>query len=60
MKKIYNYPIAQYLDELVSEEPKKRIAACENLMEIARAMGKEKTKQQLVPFIRGKNASYKN
>ena len=51
--KKYSYPVGQILDELVSEEPKKRIAACENIMEIAKAMGKDKTKAQLVPFIKG-------
>lgn len=49
----YSYHVGQILDELVSEEPKKRLAACENLMEVAKAMGKEKTKASLVPFLKG-------
>ncbi len=55
MRPKYNYSIAQIYDELVSEESKKRIAACENIMEIAKAMGKEKTKKDLVPFIKGRH-----
>jgi hypothetical protein len=50
----YSYPVGQILDELVSEEPKKRLAACENMMEVAKAMGKEKAKNSLVPFLRGR------
>lgn len=51
--KSYNYVIGQYLDELVSEESKKRIAACENIMEVAKALGKDKTKTVFVPFLKG-------
>ena len=50
----YPLPIGKLVDELVSEEPKKRITACENLHEIAKAMGKDKTKTVFVPFLKGR------
>lgn len=52
--KSYNYIIGQHLDELVSEESKKRIAACESIMEVAKAIGKDKTKTAFVPFLKGR------
>lgn len=58
MQSKYNYPIARIYDELVSEESKKKIAACENIMEIAKAMGREKTKKDLIPFIKGNSGLY--
>lgn len=56
----YPLPIGKLVDELVSEEPKKRITACENLHEIAKAMGKEKTKAVFVPFLKGSYRSNQN
>lgn len=52
----YYYPIAQYLDELASEDAKKRLNSVNHLMHIARAFGPEKTKSQLINFLKGKQS----
>jgi serine/threonine-protein phosphatase 2A regulatory subunit A len=51
----YYYPIAQYLDELASEDSKKRLNSVNHLMHISKALGPEKTKTQLIGFLKGKN-----
>ena len=40
----YNYVVAQYMDELASEDAKKRLNSVTNVMQIAQAFGKERTK----------------
>ena len=50
----YNYAVAQYMDELASEDAKKRLNSVVNVMQIAQAFGKERTKTQLLPFLEGK------
>ena len=45
------YPIAVMIDELKSNEQKKRIAAVKNLGTIAIALGPERTRQELLPYI---------
>lgn len=47
----YTYKVGQYLDDLVSEEPQKRVEACEHLPEIWKALGKQKTLAQFLPFL---------
>ena len=53
----YGYTVAQYLDDLVSEENSKRIEAAEHLPDVWAALGREKTKTGLVPFLAGSLAS---
>ena len=45
------YPIAVMIDELKSADQKKRIAAVKNLNTIAIALGPERTRQELLPYI---------
>ena len=45
------YPIAVMIDELKSPDQKKRIAAVQNLGTIAVALGPDRTRQELLPYI---------
>lgn len=45
------YPIAVMIDELKSPEQKKRITAVKNLNTIAVALGPDRTRQELLPYI---------
>ena len=45
------YPIAVMIDELKSPEQKKRISAVKNLSTIAVALGQQRTRQELLPYI---------
>lgn len=43
------------LEDLRSSEPKAKLNAIKNLNVIAFALGKERTRNELIPFIIGKN-----
>ena len=45
------YPIAVLIDELKSEEQKKRITAVKSLNTISTALGPERTRNELLPYI---------
>jgi len=45
------YPIAVMIDELKSPEQKKRIGSVKNLSTIAIALGPDRTRQELLPYI---------
>lgn len=45
------YPIAIMIDELKCEDQKKRIASVRNLSTIATALGPERTRSELLPYI---------
>ena len=45
------YPIAILIDELKSEEKRKRIEAVKSLGTIATALGHERTRTELLPYI---------
>ena len=42
----YTIVIGQYLDELKSDDAKKRLNAVEHLLDIAKALGTERTKNE--------------
>jgi serine/threonine-protein phosphatase 2A regulatory subunit A len=46
------------LDELRSEEIKKRINSVSQLKTIAAALGPDRTRNELVPFLNGTNSTY--
>src|SRR3990167_9630713 len=50
----YSYCVGQYLDDLVSQDPVKRVAAVEKLPDTWHALGREKTKSGLIPLLIGK------
>ncbi len=45
------YPVAVLIDELKAEEQKKRIAAIASLSTICIALGPERTRNELLPYI---------
>lgn len=45
--------ISNLIDELRSDESKKRLNSVKNLSSIAQAMGPEKTRNELLPFLEG-------
>ena len=45
------YPIAVMIDELKSSDQKKRINSVKNLGTVAIALGQERTRQELLPYI---------
>lgn len=45
------YPIAVMIDELKSTDQKKRINSVKNLGTVAIALGQERTRQELLPYI---------
>ena len=45
------YPVAVLIDELRAEEQKKRVAAVAELNTIAVALGPERTRNELLPYI---------
>ena len=45
------YPIAIMIDELKSSDQKKRINSVKNLGTVAIALGQERTRQELLPYI---------
>lgn len=47
-------PIAVLIDELKSEEVKRRVNSVKNLSTIAVALGAERTKSELIPFLSGR------
>ena len=52
------YPIAVLIDELKHEEVGLRLNAVSRLSTIATALGIERTRSELIPFIRGLIFSY--
>ena len=47
------YPIAMLLDEMKSEDVEARISAMRKLRIVAAALGPERTRSELVPFLSG-------
>ena len=47
------YPISLLIDEMKSEDAESRIAAMRKLRVIAGALGPERTRKELVPFLNG-------
>jgi serine/threonine-protein phosphatase 2A regulatory subunit A len=47
------YPIALLVDELKSEDPEARIASMKRLQFIAKALGPERCRAELIPFLNG-------
>ena len=45
------YPLAILLDELKSEDQKKRITSVQSLSTISIALGPERTRNELLPYI---------
>jgi serine/threonine-protein phosphatase 2A regulatory subunit A len=45
------YPITVMIDELKSDDKKKRVNAVKNLSTISIALGKERTRNELLPYI---------
>lgn len=45
--------IPNLIDDLRSEDPKKRLISVKNLTTIAHALGPEKTRLELLPFLEG-------
>lgn len=52
--------ISVLIDELRSEDPKKRINSIRNLSTIAVAMGPEKTRTELLSFLEGFHFFFQN
>ena len=50
------YPIAVLIDELKNEDIKRRLNSINNLHTIAVALGPERTRNELLHFITGKNS----
>lgn len=46
--------IGQLIDELKNEDDKKRKNSIANLSSIAKALGPERTRTELIPFLNGK------
>lgn len=49
------YSIAVLIDELRNEDMKKRLNAVKNLPTIVQALGPDRTRAELIPFLCGKN-----
>jgi serine/threonine-protein phosphatase 2A regulatory subunit A len=49
----YTIIIGQYLDELKSDDSKKRLNSVEHLLDIAKTLGPQRTKDELLPFLKG-------
>ena len=49
----YTIIIGQYLDELKSDDSKKRLNSVEHLLDIAKCLGPQRTKDELLPFLKG-------
>jgi len=47
------YPISLLIDEMKSEDAESRVAAMRKLRVIAGALGPERTRKELVPFLNG-------
>jgi hypothetical protein len=47
----YTYKNAQNLDDLISDEPMKRLTAAENILDVAKDLGKDRCKS-LILFLR--------
>ena len=45
------YPITVLIDELKSDDKKKRVNSVKNLATISTALGKERTRNELLPYI---------
>eukprot|EP00331_Platyophrya_macrostoma_P022532 CAMPEP_0176453318 /NCGR_PEP_ID=MMETSP0127-20121128/29152_1 /TAXON_ID=938130 /ORGANISM="Platyophrya macrostoma, Strain WH" /LENGTH=578 /DNA_ID=CAMNT_0017842125 /DNA_START=154 /DNA_END=1890 /DNA_ORIENTATION=+ len=50
-EKTTSTPIAVLIDELKSEDVKRKVNSVKNLMAIANALGAERTKTELIPFL---------
>ncbi len=48
------YPIALLVEELKSEDPEVRIAAMRRLQYIGKALGPERCRGELIPFLNGR------
>lgn len=46
-------PIAVLIDELKSEDIKRKVNSAKNLVTIATALGPDRTRSELVPFLNG-------
>ncbi len=46
-------PIGVLIDELKSEDPKRRMNSVKNFVTIASAVGPERTRSELLPFVSG-------
>ncbi len=44
--------LIDYLEDIKSEEVKRRLVAVKHIVDIAKAFGPEKTKQALLPFLK--------
>jgi len=44
-------PVAVLIDELRSEDVKRKVNSAKNLFTIASAMGPDRTKTELIPFV---------
>lgn len=47
-------PVGALIDELKSEDPKRRTNSIKNFPTIASTIGAERTRSELLPFISGK------
>lgn len=52
------YPIAVLVDELKNEDVQLRLNAIRNLSTIAMALGPQRTRDELIPFLNGKKNYY--
>ena len=48
----YSLIVGQYLDELKSDDSKKRLNSVEHLLDIAKALGADRTRNELFPFLK--------
>lgn len=48
----YTIIVGQYLDQLKSDDSKKRLNSVEHLLDIAKALGQERTKNELFTFLK--------
>jgi hypothetical protein len=48
-----NYPISVLIDELKNEDIQQRLNAIRKLSTVAKALGPEKTRSDLIPFVNG-------
>lgn len=51
-------PLALLMDELKNEDIQLRLNAVRNISTIAKAMGPERTRNELLPFLRGLTLLY--
>jgi serine/threonine-protein phosphatase 2A regulatory subunit A len=54
------YPLAVFVEELKSSDSKVKLNSIRNLSVICSALGKEKSRTELLPFLSGKTFIKKN